>query len=229
MPPAPGRLLLVALPLSSTARSTVTRLRERARTDRAELYSVLDSGLVCHLGLVVGGAPVVLPTGYGRIGETMYVHGSTGAGWLRAADGAPVCVTVTHLDGIVYARSVFHHSMNYRSAVVHAAARLVIDPAERLAALRAVAEQLSPGSWDHARPPTRRELAATALLAIDLAEASVKVRTGPPSDDAEDVTAGGRWAGVLPMHTAFGPPRPAPDLDDVAVPRHVDARRNGVT
>jgi nitroimidazol reductase NimA-like FMN-containing flavoprotein (pyridoxamine 5'-phosphate oxidase superfamily) len=224
-----GHALFVALPLSSTARSTVNRLRERARTDRAELYAVLDSGLVCHLGLVVDGAPVVLPTGYGRIGDTLYVHGSTGAGWLRAAAGAPVCITVTHLDGIVYARSVFHHSMNYRSAVVHAVARLVTDPAERLAALRAVAEQLSPGSWDHARPPTRRELAATALLAVDLAEASVKVRTGPPSDDAEDIAAGGRWAGVLPMHVAFGSPRPAPDLDDVAVPRHVDARRDGVT
>ena len=129
---------------------------------------MLDAGLVCHLGIVLGEAPVVLPTAYGRIGDTLYVHGSTGAATLRAADGAPVCVTVTHVDGVVYARSVFHHSMNYRSAVVHGRARRVTDDAERLAALRAVTEHVAPGSWDHARPPTRKELAATAVLALDL-------------------------------------------------------------
>jgi uncharacterized protein len=211
--------------LSTTDRSTVTRLRERARTDRADLYAVLDAGLVCHVGLVRGGAPVVLPTGYGRLDDTVYVHGSTGAGWLRIADGAPVCLTVTHLDGIVYARSVFHHSMNYRSAVVHGPARLVTDPAEKLAALRAIVEQLSPGSWEHAREPDRRELAATAVFALDLAEASVKVRTGPPSDDEEDVAAGGRWAGVLPVRTVFGVPEPCPVLPaDAPVPSHVADR-----
>jgi nitroimidazol reductase NimA-like FMN-containing flavoprotein (pyridoxamine 5'-phosphate oxidase superfamily) len=211
--------------LSTTARSTVTRLRERARTDRADLYAVLDAGLVCHVGLVRDGAPVVLPTGYGRIDDTVYVHGSTGAGWLRVADGEPICLTVTHLDGVVYARSVFHHSMNYRSAVVHGTARLVTDPGERIAALRAVVEQLSPGSWEHARQPDKRELAATAVLALDLAEASVKIRTGPPSDDEADVAEGGRWAGVLPVRTVFGLPQPCPTLPpDAPVPAHVADR-----
>jgi nitroimidazol reductase NimA-like FMN-containing flavoprotein (pyridoxamine 5'-phosphate oxidase superfamily) len=211
--------------LSSTSRSTPTRLRERSRADRADLYAVLDAGMVCHVGVVRDGAPVVLPTGYGRIEDTVYVHGSTGAGWLRIADGAPICLTVTHLDGVVYARSVFHHSMNYRSAVVHGAARLVTAPDERWAALRAVVEQLSPGSWEHARLPDARELAATSVVALDLTEASVKVRTGPPGDDAADIAVGGRWAGVLPVHTVFGEPQPDPTLDGTAPdPEHVRAR-----
>ncbi|HEY0816828.1 MAG TPA: pyridoxamine 5'-phosphate oxidase family protein [Pseudonocardia sp.] len=211
--------------LSSTTRSTPSRLRERACTDRADLYAVLDAGLVCHVGLVRDGAPVVLPTGYGRVGDTVYLHGSTGAGWLRVADGAPMCLTVTHVDGIVYARSVFHHSMNYRSAVVHGSARLVTDPDERWRALRAVVEQLSPGSWEHARLPDARELAATIVIALDLAEASVKVRTGPPGDDAADIAEGGRWAGVLPVSTTFGEPQPDPTLDHPGqAPPHVRAR-----
>ena len=213
------------MPLSATPRSTLTRLRERARTDRADLHAVLDAGIVCHVGLVRDGAPVVLPTGYGRIDDTVYFHGSTGGGWLSVADGAPVCLTVTHVDGIVYARSAFHHSMNYRSAVVHGTARVVTDPGERLAALRAVTEQLSPGSWEHARQPDRRELAATAVFALDLGEASVKVRGGPPSDDDEDIAAGGRWAGVLPVRTVFGLPEPCPTLpDDAPIPPHVADR-----
>jgi uncharacterized protein len=211
--------------LSSTPRSTPTRLRERARSDRADLHAVLDAGLVCHVGLVRDGEPVVLPTGYGRIGDVLYLHGSTGAGWLRVLDGARVCVTVTHLDGIVYARSVFHHSMNYRSAVVHGTARAVTDPTERLDALRAIVEQLSPGSWEHARQPSTRELAATAVFGIDLAEASVKVRTGPPGDDDADIETGGRWAGVLPVRTVFGAPEPCPTLPAGApAPEHVDGR-----
>ena len=211
--------------LSPTSRSTVTRLRERASTDRADLYAVLDAGLVCHLGMIRDGAPVVLPTGYGRVDDTVYVHGSTGAGYLRIADGAPVCLTVTHLEGIVYARAAFHHSMNYRSAVVHGVARRVTDPDERWAALRAVVEQLAPGSWEHAREPDARELAATAVFALDLAEASVKVRTGPPADDAEDIAAGGRWAGVLPVRQTFGTPAPDPVLPpDIPSPPHVTHR-----
>lgn len=211
--------------LSPTRRSTATRLRERARTDRADLYSVLDAGLICHLGLVRDGAPVVLPTGYGRIGDTVYVHASTGAGYLRIVPGAPVCLTVTHVDGIVYARSVFHHSMNYRSAVVHGVARLVTDAPERWDALRAIVEQLSPGSWDHARQPNAKELAATAVLALDLDEASVKIRTGPPGDDDEDIEAGGRWAGVLPVTTSFGAPLTCPTLPaDEPTPTHVGGR-----
>jgi nitroimidazol reductase NimA-like FMN-containing flavoprotein (pyridoxamine 5'-phosphate oxidase superfamily) len=185
----------------------------------------VDAGLVCHLGVVLDGAPVVLPTAYGRVGDTLYVHGSTGAAILRAAADAPVCVTVTHVDAVVYARSVFHHSMNYRSAVVHGRARLVTDDDERRVGLRAVTEHVAPGSWDHARLPNRKELAATAVLALDLSEASLKVRTGPPVDDDEDVEAGERWAGVLPIRTVFVRPEPCPLLPDgTPTPAHVAAR-----
>ncbi|MFC4948920.1 pyridoxamine 5'-phosphate oxidase family protein [Pseudonocardia sp. GCM10023141] len=215
-------------PLSTTARTTITRDRERGRTDRADLYGVLDSGLVCHLGIVRDGGPVVLPTGYGRIGDTVYVHGSTGAGYLRIIDGTPVCLTVTHVDGIVYARSVFHHSMNYRSAVVLADARVVRDADERWNALEAITEQLAPGSWEHARRPHPKELAATAVIAIDLSEASVKMRVGPPVDDAADVEEGGRWAGVLPVRPAFDGAQTCPTLpSDEKVPAHVTARASG--
>ena len=183
------------------------------RTDRADLYAVLDEGLVCHVGIVRDGAPVVLPTGYGRIDDTRVRPRLDGRGLAADRRRGTVCLTVTHLDGIVYARSVFHHSMNYRSAVVHGPARLVTDPAERLAALRAVSEQLSPGSWEHAREPNAKELAATVVVALDLAEASVKVRSGPPGDEDFDIAAGGRWAGVLPVVTTFGDPQPDPTLD----------------
>lgn len=212
--------------LSPTDRSTIRRGRHRSRTDRAELYAALDDGMICHLGVVLHGAPVVLPTGYGRLDDTLYLHGSTGAATLRAAvEGAPVCVTVTHVDGVVYARSVFHHSMNYRSAVVHGVARVVEDADEKLAGLRAVTENIAPGSWDHARLPDKRELAATAVLALDLAEASLKVRTGPPGDDDEDVANPALWAGVLPLRTVAGAVEPCPLLPSGApVPEHVAAR-----
>ncbi len=217
-----------APPLSPTPRSTVRRGSARARTDRAELYAVLDAGLVGHLGVVLGGAPVVLPTGYGREGDTLYLHGSTGAATLRAAGaGAPVCFTVTHVDGVVYARSAFHHSMNYRCAVVHGTARVVTDPAERLRGLEVLTEHLAPGSWSATRRPDRRELAATALLALDLTEASVKVRTGPPGDDERDLD-GPVWAGVLPVRTVVGEPEPDPLLPEgVPVPGRVAGRRLG--
>ncbi|HYO34584.1 MAG TPA: pyridoxamine 5'-phosphate oxidase family protein [Geodermatophilus sp.] len=219
-----------APPLSSTARSTVRRGAERARTDRAELHAVLDAGLVGHLGVVLGGAPVVLPTGYGRRGDTLYLHGSTGAATLRAAAaGVPVCFTVTLVDGVVYARSAFHHSMNYRCAVVHGVARPVTDPQERLLGLEALTEHLAPGSWAATRRPDRRELAATALLALDLTEASLKVRTGPPGDDERDVPGPGEpdpvWAGVLPLRTVVGEPEACPLLPPGApVPARVRDR-----
>ena len=218
-------------PLSPTERSTVRRGAKRARTDRRDLYAVLDAGLVGHLAVVLDGAPVVLPTGYGRSGDTLYLHGSTGAATLRAAlSGAPVCFTVTHVDGIVYARSAFHHSMNYRCAVVHGTARPVTDPGEKLLGLRVLTEHLAPGSWTATRQPDRRELAATTVLALDLAEASVKVRTGPPGDDERDLSAPGDadpvWAGVLPITTALGPPEPCPLLPPAtAVPARVAERR----
>jgi nitroimidazol reductase NimA-like FMN-containing flavoprotein (pyridoxamine 5'-phosphate oxidase superfamily) len=217
-------------PLSPSPRTSLTRHRDRARTDREELYAVLDAGLVCHLGVIVGGTdgtPVVLPTSYGRIGDTLYLHGSVANQSIGAAAGKPVCVTVTHLDGIVLARSVFHHSVNYRSAVIFGTARLVTDDPERLRGLRAIVEQLAPGQWDNARPPTRKELAATAVLALPLADASVKVRSGPPIDDPED-HALSVWAGVLPVRTMFGAPAADPALaPGVTLPPHVRNRMPG--
>jgi uncharacterized protein len=210
-------------PLSTTQRTTLHRLRERGQTDRSELYAVLDAGLICHLGVIVDGSPVVLPTGYGRDGDTLYLHGSSANRALQAADGHEICVTVTHLDGLVCARSVFNHSMNYRSAVIFGTARMVTDDARRLAALRTVTEQLVPGQWDHARLPTRKELAATSVLELPLAEASVKVRTGPPHDEPEDYDTA-IWAGVLPARLVFGAPEPDPELRaGLAVPEHIEA------
>lgn len=212
--------------LSPTTRSTLGRKRDRAAVDRADLHAVLDDGLVAHLGFVRDGAPVVLPTAYGRDGDTLYLHGSSGARYLTG-DTLPCCVTVTHLDGIVHARALMHFSMNYRSAVVHGEARRVTGDDERLHALRVIVEHLAPGAWDHARRPDRRELAATAVFALDLAEASVKSRTGPPSDDDADVAAGLAWAGVVPLRTVAGPPETAPDLQGHRpVPDHVRDRRH---
>ncbi len=215
--------------LSPTPRSTLGRHAERGRTERAELHDVLDAGLVCHLGFVSDGAPVVLPTAYGRDGDVLYLHGSSGARYLMG-DGMPACVTVTHLDGIVHARAVFSFSMNYRSAVAHGTARRVDEDEEKLRALRAIVEHLTPGSWDHARRPTRREIAATSVFAMDLGESSVKIRSGPPADDDEDVTADAAWAGVVPVRTVFGAPEPAPDLlAPRDVPEHVAQRAERAT
>jgi uncharacterized protein len=209
------------LPLSPTPRTTLHRLRERGRLDRSDLDAVLEAGLICHLGVVIDGAPAVLPTGYGRIGENLYLHGSSGNRSLMAAAGQQVCVTVTLLDGLVCARAVFHHSMNYRSAVIFGIATLVNDPQEKLAALEAVTNHLVPGRWDHARAPTGKELAATAVLALPLDEASVKVRSGGPKDDPEDYDSG-IWAGVLPSALAFGPAEPDPVLaGDISIPDHI--------
>lgn len=213
-------------PLSPTARTTVRRGRERARTDRIALYALLDSCLICHLGMVVDDGPVVLPTGYGRDGDTMYVHGSTGAAsLLRAAAGVPVSIAVTRLDGIVYARSVFHHSVNYASAVIHGVATQVTEPDAKLHALQVLTEHLAPGSWTATRQPTRKELAATRVLAVPLHEASVKMRTGPPGDDEADVADGTVWAGVLPLRPTWGPPQPCPLLPvETPVPDRVTHR-----
>ena len=203
----------------STTERTTPRKGDRARTARDDLYAVLDAGMICHLGVLAGDFPMVVPTGYGRIGDTLYLHGSTAARSLRA--GGQICVTVTHLDGVVLARSAFHHSVNYRSAMIYGEPRVVTDPQERLDGLRALTEQLAPGQWAVVRPPTRKELAATVVLALSLAEASVKVRTGPPVDDEEDYELP-VWAGVLPVRQAFGDPEPDPRLSpDLPVPQHV--------
>ena len=223
--PAPGTVCTMSADqtLSPTARTTLHRLRERGRTERADLDAVLEAGMVCHLGVVIGGVPVVLPTGYGRIGDTLYLHGSSANRSLLSAAGQQICVTITLLDGLVCARAVFHHSMNYRSAVVFGEARLVTEAGEKLAALRAVTNHLVPGRWDHAREPTRKELAATAVLALPLDEASVKVRAGGPKDDPEDYDSG-IWAGVLPAALTFGPAQPDPALKgEIPIPEHIAA------
>jgi uncharacterized protein len=199
----------MSTPLSSTSRTRVRRLPDRAASDRAALYEVLDAGRICHLGVIVDGSPRVIPTGYGRDGDTLYLHGSTGATSLRTT--SDICVTVTHVDALVLARSLFHHSINYRSAVVFGRPRTVTDPEEKLTGLRALVEQLTPGRWDVARHPTRKELAATSVLALSLAEASVKTRQGPPGDDEEDYELD-VWAGLLPVIQSYGPPEPDPRL-----------------
>ena len=210
--------------LSATERTRLRRHSERGKTEYADLLAVLDAGMICHLGVIHNGAPLVLPTAYGRIGDTLYLHGSSANRSLHAADGNEVCVTVTHLDGLVCARAVFSHSVNYRCAVVFGTARIVTDEAERLAGLRAVTEQLIPGRWDAVRAPTRKELAATSVLAVSLGEASVKIRTGPPGDEPEDLDLP-VWAGVVPMATSFGEPLPDPALrPGITAPDHIRAR-----
>jgi uncharacterized protein len=213
-------------PLSSTSRTTLRRHRERGMTDRAELYAVLDPGLICHLGVVADGAPVVLPTAYGRDGDTLYLHGSSANGAFGAADGQQVCVTVTHVDGLVCARSAFSHSVNYRSAVVFGTAALVLDDDERRHALELITDHLIPGRWAAARQPTKKEMAATSVLSLSLAEASVKIRTGMPKDEPEDYDLD-VWAGVLPVALTFGKPEADPLLrDGVDLPAHIrDYRR----
>lgn len=196
-------------------------------TDRSALHDVLDAGLICHLGVIIDGLPVVLPTGYGRIGETLYVHGSSANRSLLSAAGTEVCVTVTLLDGLVCARSVFHNSMNYHSAVVYGTARLVTDEDERLAAIEAITEHLIPGRWEHSRKPNKKEMAATAVLAVSLDEASVKVRTGGPKDDEEDYDLD-VWAGLVPVTMTFGTAQPDPLLrPGIAVPPHITALETG--
>jgi hypothetical protein len=217
-----GKFMIMEL--SGTARTELRRKRERGRNERDDLYAVLDAALICHLGVLSDGAPRVLPTAHGRRDDTLYLHGSSANATYWAADGQQVCVTVTILDGLVCARSAFHHSMNYRSAMIYGTARLVNDEDEHLAALEVITEHLVPGQWDYARRPTKKELAATSVLALPLDEASVKVRAGAPNDDEEDY-ARDTWAGVVPVSMVFGDPEPDPALrPGIDVPRHI-ARR----
>src|SRR5215470_2932817 len=174
-----------------TDHSTPTRLRERASYDRAAVHAILDEGYLCHLGFVREGAPVVLPTLYARVGERLYLHGSTGSRPLRmtgkADPGLPVCVTITHVDALILARSAFHHSINYRSVVVHGTAHDVTDPEEKLAALDALVDHVVPGRAADSRPANKKELAATAVIRLDLDEVSAKLRTGGVNDEPEDL------------------------------------------
>lgn len=209
-----------------TDRTVPTRSRERASYDREVVHSILDEGYVCHLGFIRDGAPVVLPTLYARVGERLYVHGSTGSRPVRMASGAddpgmPVCLTVTHVDGLVLARSAFHHSVNYRSVVVHGTARQVTDETERAEALDALVDHVVPGRAADSRPANAKELAATAVLRLDLAEVSAKFRTGGPNDDPEDLALP-YWSGVLPVARTYGAPVPAADLAaDTPVPDYL--------
>ncbi|MGP3991688.1 pyridoxamine 5'-phosphate oxidase family protein [Streptomyces sp. 3N207] len=211
-----------------TPRTTGSRARERMAYDRELVHAILDEGYLCHLGFVRDGAPVVLPTLYARVGERLYVHGSTGSRPLREAGrddgGMPVCVTVTHVDGLVLAKSAFHHSVNYRSVVAHGLAYQVTEHEERLMALDAIVENAVPGRAEDSRRANPKELAATAVVRVDLEEVSAKVRSGGPSEEPEDLDLP-YWSGVLPVSPAYGAPIPADDLaPGTPVPGYLTAR-----
>ncbi|MCZ1011212.1 pyridoxamine 5'-phosphate oxidase family protein [Streptomyces lydicus] len=207
-----------------TTRTTPTRARDRAAYDHDTVHAILDAGYVCHLGFVRDGSPVVLPTLYGRVGDRLYLHGSSGSRPLRMAGeatgetteetpdpGLDVCVTITHVDGLVLARSAFHHSVNYRCVVVHGTAHQVTDPEEKKAALDALVDHVVPGRAADSRPGNAKELAATAVLRLDLREVSAKIRTGGPNDEPEDLALP-YWSGVLPVAPVYGAPIPSDDL-----------------
>ncbi|MEU1667109.1 pyridoxamine 5'-phosphate oxidase family protein [Streptomyces sparsogenes] len=209
-------------------RTVPTRYRERAVYDRELVHSILDEAYVCHLGFIRDGAPVVLPTLFGRVDDRLYVHGSTGSRPLRMAGevdtGLLVCLTVTHVDGLVLTRSAFHHSINYRSVVVHGTAHQVTDPEEKRSALDALVDHVIPGRSRDSRPPNNKELAATALLRLDLMDVSAKLRTGDPIEEPEDMTLP-YWSGVLPLRTGYDTPIPAPGLDaSIPPPEYLTAR-----
>ena len=205
------------------SRTTPSRSAERVGYDRDAVHRVLDEALLCHVGFVVDGEPVVLPQLHARLGDRLYLHGSTGARSMRQArkGGLRVCVTVTLVDGLVLARSAFHHSVNFRSVVAHGLAVAVDDEEEKARALAVLVDAVVPGRSTASRAPSRKELAATTVLRLDLLEVSLKVRTGPPHDDPEDMDLP-YWAGVLPLATTSGVPQPDPDaVDEVDVPDHV--------
>jgi len=198
--------------IAATPRTQVRRIPQRGVYDREAIAAILDEGFVCHVGFVADGQPFVIPTGYGRSGDNLYLHGSAASRMLRnLAEGVRVCVTVTLLDGLVLARSAYHHSMNYRSVVVLGTAVEVTDERERLQALETISEHIIRGRWTDIRPPNALELKATRVLRLPIEEASAKVRTGPPVDDEEDYALS-CWAGVLPMHLEVGIPIPDPRL-----------------
>jgi len=197
-----------------TDRTKLKRLPKRGHFDRETVYGILDEGFICHIGFVVDGHPVVIPTGYARVEDRLYIHGSQASRMLRTlANGVDACVTVTLLDGLVLARSAFHHSMNYRSVVVFGRATLVEDPEEKMSALFALSEQIIRGRWNDVREPTELEMKATTVLSLTLDEASAKIRTGPPLDDEEDYSLP-MWAGVVPLKLTAGEPLNDPRLPD---------------
>jgi nitroimidazol reductase NimA-like FMN-containing flavoprotein (pyridoxamine 5'-phosphate oxidase superfamily) len=205
-----------------TERTTLKRLPKRGVYDRQLVYAILDEGFICHAGFVVDGKPVVIPTGYARVDDQLYIHGSQASRMLRTLKtGVDVCVTVTLIDGLVLARSAFHHSMNYRSVVVFGKATAIEEAEAKLAALRALSEHMIPGRWDEVRQPNVEELKATTVLSLPLEEVSAKVRTGPPLDDEEDYSLE-VWAGVLPLKLVAGEPVKDPVLKTgIAPPSHL--------
>jgi nitroimidazol reductase NimA-like FMN-containing flavoprotein (pyridoxamine 5'-phosphate oxidase superfamily) len=212
-----------------TDRTRLKRLPKRGMFDRAAVYDILDEGFVCHVGFVVDGQPFVIPTGYARVGDEVYLHGSAASRMVRTlAGGLDVCVTVTLVDGLVLARSAFHHSMNYRSVMILGQARLVTDPAEKTEALRAFTNHIVPDRWDTLRPVTAQELLGTSVLALPIEEASAKVRSGPPVDDEEDVTWP-VWAGVIPLSLQAAAPvadaHARPDVSPIDALQVMDGRR----
>ncbi len=209
-----------ARPASDRVR--LRRLPTQGSHRREDLDAVLDAGFVCHLGLDVDGWPMVVPTTYARVGDHLYVHGSAASRSLRTArQPVPVCVTVTLVDGLVLARSVFNHSVNYRCAMVYGLPELVDDPAEKLVGLEALSEHVVPGQWGYVREPSVKELQQTSVLRLSLDESSVKVSAGPPDDDVGDLALD-VWAGEVPLRTVRLDPVPAPDLaDGTALPDHI--------
>jgi len=192
--------------LPRTRRTTLKRLPQRGSFERQQINEILDEGFICHVGFVVNGEPVVIPTGYARAGDELVIHGSQASRMLRQlGQGIDVCVTVTLIDGLVLARSAFHHSMNYRSVVVFGRARVIEGREEKMSALTALSEHMIPGRWDEVRAPNDRELQLTTVLSIRLTEASAKVRTGPPVDDEEDYDLP-VWAGVIPLQMSANEP-----------------------
>jgi nitroimidazol reductase NimA-like FMN-containing flavoprotein (pyridoxamine 5'-phosphate oxidase superfamily) len=207
-----------------TARTRVVREPHRGVYDRAVAYQILDEGFICHVGFVLDGQPFVIPTAYGRVGDNLYIHGSAASRMLRNLDkGIPVCVTVTLLEGLVLARSIFNHSMNYRSVVVLGTAVAVSEPGEKLEALKSLSEHILPGRWAESRQPNEKELKATLVMRLPIEEFSAKVRQGPPIDDEEDYSFP-TWAGVIPLEMVAGAPENDPRLDPkTLVPAYVSA------
>jgi nitroimidazol reductase NimA-like FMN-containing flavoprotein (pyridoxamine 5'-phosphate oxidase superfamily) len=207
--------------INKTVRTTIHRLPKRGKYDRDTINAILDEALICHVGFVVDGQPYVIPTGFARVENDLYIHGSSASRMLRSiAKGIDVCVTVTLLDGLVLARSAFHHSMNYRSVVILGKAELVVDTDEKNAALEAFTEHIIPGRWADVRWPTELELKATTVLRLPIDEASAKIRSGDPVDDDEDYSMD-VWAGVLPLSLSVGQPVDDAKLSSgIATPDH---------
>jgi nitroimidazol reductase NimA-like FMN-containing flavoprotein (pyridoxamine 5'-phosphate oxidase superfamily) len=212
--------------LPPTKKTRVKRIPKRGAYDREAINAILDEAIICHVGFVAEGQPYVIPTGFARVGENLYIHGSAASRMLRnLGSGIDVCVTVTILDGIVLARSAFHHSMNYRSVVILGKAELVTDADEKYRALEAFAEHVVPGRWADVRPPTPKELKATSVLRLPIMEASAKIRTGPPIDDEADYSMD-VWAGVIPVELAALGPIPDARLEaSVRTPKYVRTYR----